>query len=540
VRIAITGYAHEVNGFADPVTRGHGLDVSRTPGGLAATWEAGPLVATLVGAGAEVVELPVWEFGASGPLDGAGFRSIVDDVVFALRGAVDAAPLDAVVVLGHGAGRTTDDTDPDDTDPDDTDPDGTDPDGTDPDGTDPDGTFLHAVRGVVGPSVPVVVVLDFHANLSDAMCDAVDAVVGYRTNPHVDIADRVAEAGRLAVALAAGARTTVVHARLPMVLPQIAQLTTAHEPFGEVLALPAANATGPVRNVSVFGGFSLSDVECSGASVCVTVDEGRDDHAAEVVRVLARALVERRDRFRLHATPLAEAVRIAAGAASGAEPPVLLADVADNPGGGAPATSTFVLRGLLDAAIGRATLGVQCDPAVVEHAWRAGIGATIEAVFNRDRDLPLAPRLAVTAEVVALTDAPLVPSRGVYAGSTRHPGRCCGLRIGGPDGITVGVSSAPVQCADDDTLRHCGLEPDRARVVVVKSRGHFRAGFDHLFGDDRIVEVGAPGVATPELHTLTWRHLPRPVFPLDTLDEHAWRVEPRRHRPASASPGVRT
>jgi microcystin degradation protein MlrC len=509
VRIAITGYAHEVNGFADPVTRGHGIDVSRAPGGLAATWEAGPLVATLVVAGAEIAELPVWEFGASGPLDGDDFRSIVDDVVLALRLAVAAAPIDAVVVLGHGAGRTTDD-------------------------TDPDGTFLRAVRRVAGPSVPLVVVLDFHANLSDAMCDAVDAVVGYRTNPHVDIADRVAEAGRLALALAAGARTTVVHARLPMVLPQIAQLTAAHEPFGEVLALPTATATGPVRNVSVFGGFSLSDVECSGVSVCVTVDAGHDDHAAEVVGVLAHALVERRDRFRLHATPLAEAVRIAARAASGAAPPVLLADVADNPGGGAPATSTFVLRGLLDAAIGRTALGVQCDPAVVEHARQAGIGATIEAVFNRDRDRSLAPRLAVTAEVVALTDAALVPTRGVYAGSTRHPGRCCGLRIGGPDGITVGVSSAPVQCADDDTLRHCGLDPERARVVVVKSRGHFRAGFDHLFGDDRIVEVGAPGVATPELRTLTWYHLPRPVFPLDVLDEHAWRVEPRRHRPLAA------
>jgi microcystin degradation protein MlrC len=86
------------------------------------------------------------------------------------------------------------------------------------------------------------------------------------------------------------------------------------------------------------------------------------------------------------------------------------------------------------------------------------------------------------------------------------------------------VSSRALQCADDDTLRHCGLDPATANVVVVKSRGHFRAGFDHLFTDDRIVEVGAPGVATPELHTLPWRHLPRPVFPLDEVEWQPGRV----------------
>ena len=142
------------------------------------------------------------------------------------------------------------------------------------------------------------------------------------------------------------------------------------------------------------------------------------------------------------------------------------------------------------------------------------------------------------ATVIALVDEPLCPTRGVYAGSTRHPGRCCALRIGG---IEIGVSSHPVQCADDDTLRHVGLDPAAARVVVVKSRGHFRAGFDHLFAPEQIVEVGAPGVATPELHTLTWQWLPRPVFPLDEIDIAVARAAaPTVHgrRSAAAEAGV--
>ncbi|MFN8023054.1 MAG: M81 family metallopeptidase [Acidimicrobiales bacterium] len=498
MRVGVTGYAHEVNGFAAPITRAHGLEASRAPGGLAATWEAAPAVATLTAAGIDPVDLPLWEFGASGPLDGDDFRTVVDDVLAALRAAQSEAPLDGLVVLGHGAGRTTDD-------------------------LDPDTTFLGALRHAVGPEAPIVVVLDFHANLSSGMCAAVDGVVGYRTNPHVDIRDRVAEAAALVVHLLAGdgqRRTSVVHQRLPMVLPQIAQLTAPHEPLGEVMALAESMIEPPVRNVSVFGGFSLADVACQGASVCVTVDRGSEQVAIDAVQVLAAAMWERRPRYRLHATRLDEAVAVAATAARDGRLPVLLADVADNPGGGAPATSPFVLQALLDAGVTGVVLGLQCDPRVVEQAWLAGEGASITVTFNEGSTHPLAPPLTVEATVLALTDRPLVPSRGMYQGATRHLGRCCSLRIaGGAGSVDVGASSWPTQVADPDTLEHVGLSVATAAVVVVKSRGHFRAGFAHLFPDERIVEVGAPGVATPELHTLPWQHLPRPVFPLDDV---AW------------------
>ena len=207
---------------------------------------------------------------------------------------------------------------------------------------------------------------------------------------------------------------------------------------------------------------------------------------------------------------------------------MLLADVADNPGGGAPGTSTFVLRALLDADVGGVVMGLQCDRAVVTDAFAAGVGATIDVEFNRGSTRPLALPLRCEAEVIALTKAPLVPTRGVYAGSTRHPGWSCALRIGE---IEIGVSSHAVQCADDDTLRFVGLRPEQARVVVVKSRGHFRAGFDHLFDPDQIIEVGAPGVATVALDTVDWQHLPRPAWPLDAIDD--WQPTVHVHREAA-------
>jgi len=484
---------NESNALADTITLAHGLDAQQFEGGLASTWEAGALIRRLHELRpVDVVELPVWEFGATGPLEGDDFRAMLATVLDALHAAVDdGGPVDAVVVLGHGAGRTTDD-------------------------LDPDGTFLTAVRHAVGPTVPVVVVLDFHANLSAAMCDAVDAIVAYRTNPHVDIEQRLIEAAEHADRLLDGRATSIVWGRMPMVLPQIAQLTTPDEPFGEVMQVAETLCVAPVRNISVLGGFSLGDVPECGMSVAVTVDRGDEQHAASVVDRICREAWARRDRYRLHTVPLAEAVVEAGRASRGERAPVILADTADNPGGGAPGNTTFVLRALLDAGVEHAVVGLHCDRHVVAAAFAAGLGVTIDVEFNAGSERPLAPPLRVTAVVTALTDEQLIPTRGVYTGSPRHPGRSCALQIGG---IGVGVTSHKVQCADDSSLHHVGLRPEHARVVVVKSRGHFRAGFDHLFGPEQIIEVGAPGVATVDLWSVPWQHVPRPAFPLDDVTE---------------------
>lgn len=499
--VAITGYMHEVNAFADPITHGHGLQVSDTPGGLAATWEAGSAMARLRELrDVTFAECPLWEFGASGPLLDAHFRKIVHEVTDALRAAGD---VDAVLVMGHGAGRTTDD-------------------------LDPDATFLRAVREVVGDDVPVVTVLDFHANLSPEMCDLVDVIVGYRTNPHVDITERAVEAAEHVHRLLDGQRTVVAMCRPPLVLPQLAQNTLPGEPLGDVRELAAARIEAPVWNVSVFGGFSLSDVPDGGLAVCVTADRDAADVAAAVAEEVAAAAWDVRARYRTRATPMADAVVAAVQASKGERPPVILADTADNPGGGAPGNTTFLLEALLDAGAHDVVMGLQCDRGVVDAAWAAGEGARIEVRFNDGSDRPLARPFRVDATVLSLVDRPLVPTKGVYDGSTRHASRCCALDLGG---VRIGVSSHKVQCADDDTLLHVGLDPSAAKVVVVKSRGHFRAGFAHLFEGDQIIEVGTPGVATAELHQLEFHHLRRPMYPIDEIA--GWTPAATLHRGAA-------
>ena len=216
-RLGIAGFMHEVNGFADPVGLADGIDAALHPGGLADTWEAGALVTRLRSlCDLDIVDLPVWEFGASGPLDGDDFRAVVAGIVARLRAE---QPLDALVVLGHGAGRTTDD-------------------------LDPDATLFEALRAEVGPTVPIVVVLDFHANLSDRMCAAIDVVVGYRTNPHVDIAACLEEAAEHAVRLLDGPPTSLVWCHLPLALSQLAQLTEPAEPLFDRVKVPPWISSG--------------------------------------------------------------------------------------------------------------------------------------------------------------------------------------------------------------------------------------------------------------------------------------------------------
>src|SRR3712207_8598742 len=91
-------------------------------------------------------------------------------------------------------------------------------------------------------------------------------------------------------------------------------------------------------------------------------------------------------------------------------------------------------------------------------------------------------------------------------------GPSAALRLGG---ITVAVISRRTQCADPAFLEHLGLDIGAARAVVVKSRGHFRGGFDEFFGHDQVVEVDAPGLTSPVLERFRWTRLPRPVLPLD-------------------------
>ncbi len=347
----------------------------------------------------------------------------------------------------------------------------------------------------------------------EAMADAADALVAFRTNPHVDVEERVAECAHLMELLLGGARPVVSLVRVPLLIPQVMQLTASGEPYGELMAVARGRLASPVLNISVLSGFPLSDARRCGMSVVVT-SLGPQAEADAVATDIARRAWDLRARFALKPLcSVAQAAKMAKRAsADPRRPPLLFADIADNPGGGGRGNTTWLLAAFLAAGVRECQFGLFYDPALVSEAHALGEGARFRAGFNRAEPSSLSTPLEVDARVVALVANEVDNRRGVGAGKSFAIGPSALLEI---EGNYVAVSSYRQQLLGPDFLTHFGLDPARARAIVVKSRGHFRAGFAEYFSPEQIVEVEAPGIVAQNLREVAWQRLRRPIFPLD-------------------------
>jgi microcystin degradation protein MlrC len=274
----------------------------------------------------------------------------------------------------------------------------------------------------------------------------------------------------------------------------------------------------------VFGGFVFGDTPKNGLATVVT---GRGD--GDAARSLAGEIAERgwaqRERFRKQLTSLDDGVALALRVGIDAsEPAVIFSDAGDNPGGGGFGTTTWLLRALVNAEARGVLFGSFHDPALAAEAHRLGEGAEFEAVFNRDTESEFSKRFATSARVLALSDGDVVGRRGLFAGRLMELGPCCALAMGGPDGVIAVIISQRQQTADPVFFEMLGLDIGAARCVCVKSRGHFRAGFDLWFAPDQVYEVDTAGLTSPVLERFQWKGLPRPVYPLD--EDAVW--EPGR------------
>jgi microcystin degradation protein MlrC len=368
----------------------------------------------------------------------------------------------------------------------------------------------------------MVATFDLHANVSDADVALVDGFIGYRTNPHLDMRERGAEAAGLLRRLMEGTRTFLARIRLPIVPPTVTQLTGAdapNRPYGELIDLGQVLMhqppyAGRVLNVSVMGGFAYGDTPFNGLTVVATATD--QAAADQLVGEIAEAGWDRRERFRPVLTSLEDAVRLAKATEDQDNPALAFADVADNPGGGGRGNTMAILQAFHAAGVQDALVGIIHDPALAAEAHALGTGSAFRARFNRAGGDEFSKPFDASAVVVALTDQPVRGRRGIYADNTLDIGKAAALRL---DGLTVVIVSNRFQCADPVFFEAFGLDIAAARVVVVKSRGHFRGGFDEFFRHDQIIEVDAPGLTSPILSRFHWRHMPRPVLPIDATAE---------------------
>ena len=374
---------------------------------------------------------------------------------------------------------------------------------------DGEGELLRRVRRALGPDKPIVVTLDLHSHITDTMLANASMLVGYQKYPHTDMYERGLEAAGLAARIAAGEIRPVAAVEKPPLIPPCATCHTEAGLYKELweTALRPARPEAVV-STSLFAGFPYADIPPLGFAVLVYADG--DVQAARTEAGFLRATAwARRGEFAYTPTPPAEAVRRALASAA---KPVVMPDIADNPGGGGANDSVEILRHLLEQGAPNAALAAIYDPEVAAAGAAAGLGGRLKARLGAKTDALHGAPLDVEGEVRFVGDGRFQYKGEMSRGAWANMGPCIVLQI---DGVAVVVCSERLQQRDPEVFRYCGIDPEEADILVVKSAVHFRAAFAPLAGT--IVEADGPGLTALDLKPFPFRRIRRPIYPLDEI-----------------------
>lgn len=366
-----------------------------------------------------------------------------------------------------------------------------------------EGDLLQRVRALVGPDVVVGAELDPHCHLSPEMVSGADVLIAFKEYPHTDVLERGLELVDLCVATAQKKiRPVAAVADTGMIVT----VHTSREPArGFVQRMQSLEGHAGVLSVSLAHGFSWGDVPDMGTKTLVYTD-GNAEQAQALARQLADEVIAMRDALTVHYpaidTALDEALAFQGG-------PVVMADGADNPGGGAASDSTFVLRRMLERGIRQAALGPLWDPIAVRIAFEAGAGARLQLRIG-GKISPLSGQpLDVDCTVKALkTDLVMTG----LAGTPTAMGDCALIDVHGIEVVLVTLRN---QAMGTDLFTQLGCDLAAKRLIVVKSSQHFYASFSKV--GRHVIYVAAPGAVTLDLSTLPYQKIQRPKWPMDTL-----------------------
>ncbi len=499
-RFVIAGMLHETNTFS-PVATPLAAFFSRA---AAPREGSGPMLtgqhaidayagtnvafAAFLKAAADVggeVEVPVYANASpSAPTDRQSFDTMADAIVAAVAKGCDAVMLDlhgAMVAEGYDDGEAE---------------------------------LLRRIREVA-PDVPIAVALDFHGNLSPALVARANIITGYRTYPHIDMGETGERAARTLMGMLEGkTRPFVVQRWLPM-LTHMNQHSPMFQPMKDIMGRAVAmEAAGEVLNASVFGGFPLADIPWAGLSVIIVGDDTKKDGRAQAQArcdELAEMAWTRRAEFVYRPDPLATTVSQAKALR---DYPVVLADHGNNTASGGSADTMETIAEALRQGLDGILAGPICDPATVAAMIAAGVGATVTLAVGGRVDMPSIGRkgvpLTLTGKVRAITDGQFTITGPMLTGVKVSCGRTAVLDTGPLQLVVAEERTEPV---DLGVFTHCGLDPLRAKYLIIYSRQHFRAGFQPIAST--ILMAAGPGVCSSDYDQFPSRNLSRPIYPLD-------------------------
>ena len=382
---------------------------------------------------------------------------------------------------------------------------------------DGEGELLRRIRAVA-PTVPIGVALDMHTNLSDAMAQHATVIAGYQTYPHIDVYETGQRAGKAVLALLAGrARPAMAFGRQPM-LPHVMRQGSDDEPNKSLQARCRQMEAEGALCASVFVGFPNADIEFAGLSAVVVCDADAQQAQRWTDELLEMAW-SRRAQFVYQVEPLVLSMARACELADNKPPgsgPVVLLDHSDNCASGGTMDTMTVLGAMLDAGLRDAAAFAIFDPAAVQQMIAAGVGRDITLALGGKLDMPsigLAgqPR-TVTGRIRLVCDGRYRNRGPMGRGELNDMGPTAVLNVAG---IDVVVISNHVEPNDLAALTAVGIAPDRLRLLMLKSRIHWRAGlrpFAHA-----VVECNGTGVCSSDYALLGLHNVRRPIYPIDPL-----------------------
>ena len=475
MRVLIAGFQHETNTFAPSKTgyedfvRGGAFPALTRGADLLAMRDINIPVGGFIGAMRDVELVPVVWAGATpaAHVTREAFERIAREITDAAADDVDAIYLDL-----HGA-MVCEHLD------------------------DGEGELLGRLRRIVGPRIPIVASLDLHANVTQRMLAEADALVAYRTYPHVDMAETGDRAAFLMrKILQRGNALYRASRQIPFLLP-LNGMCTLVEPARAIYQAMAAAEDAHGLSLSFAMGFPAADFPECGAMLW---GYGDKEAIEPQVAALAEAVIAREADWAVPLLSPEEAVRKAMAIA--ASRPVVIADTQDNPGGGGDSDTTGMLRALVACGAQDAAIGLMVDPAAAAAAHAAGAGADITIGLGGHSGVAGDAPLEATYKVEQLSDGICQYGGPMMHGKWSAVGPSARLSLGG---VQIVVSSHKDQMLDRNLYRMAGVEPERMKILVNKSSVHFRADFQPIA--EAVLVAKAPGPLLADPADYPWTRL---------------------------------
>ncbi len=378
-----------------------------------------------------------------------------------------------------------------------------------PDG---EGLLLERLRAIVGPDLPIAVTLDPHANVTALMCKHAQIIVSFNTYPHVDMREIGQLAGHLLHRTMLG---EIKPQTLRVTVPMLEEANSGRTDIGPMvermqLARAHEKTTGALA-VSINAGFATANVPEIGPTVLVTYNGGATPHQAFAENIAADIWNKRHNVLNRFLSVDAATGQARIYDAVQHKGPLIIADYADNPGAGAYGDAPGLLKSLLGQNIMGACFGPMVDPEAAEFLHQHKVGEQVSLALGGKTD----PRfgggpLKATGKIMHLSDGDYIGDGPMMGGLAGSYGKTAVLRIAGIDVLVV---TNPNQMLDLQQFRAFGIEPTTCRVVALKSQQHFRAAFEPVAG--RIIICDSGALCSPDVRHLPFKHVPRPIFPLD-------------------------